>query len=133
MVSTYAKKTIAPILLALLVSSCAGKGLSDYLPSVAGAGAAAVCSNAGPAAAAACAGAAGIGVEVTIPAKQRQLSDDPEIAKQQLKTEEREHFVDMLFKYGAFLFVFLWFFRSPQDMIRNWMRKENAKQTTIQR
>ena len=123
MVFTSARKIIVPAVLALFLSSCAGKGLSDFFPSFAGAGAAALCSTAGPAAAAACSGAAGIGVEVAIPAKQPTISDNPEIAKQQIKAQERTNFIDMVLKYAFWLLVLLWFVPTPKAMLTGLIRK----------
>ena len=109
------------LLVAVLLSGCSKRFL-DFVPATAGTVGAAVCHPAGPGAAAFCAGAAAAGVEVAIPPESRALSDDPEVAKQQLKTEERELWIMVLREWGLWIIVIggliLWGFPSPQELFR---------------
>ena len=80
-----------PLGLGLIVSGCAGKSFSDYLPTAAGAvGAAAGAAVCGPACAATGSAIAGATTETAIPEPVRQLSDNPEVAQSQLKYEAIE-------------------------------------------
>ena len=109
------------LLVAVLLSGCSKRFL-DFVPATAGTVGAAVCHPAGPGASAFCAGAAAAGVEVAIPPESRALSDDPEVAKQQLKTEERELWIMVLREWGLWIIVIggliLWGFPSPQELLR---------------
>ena len=122
MVITFGKK-ITILLLVGLTSGCAGKGLSDYFPTAAATAGAALCHPAGPGAAAACAGGAAAVVEATTPERQQALSDNPDIAAQQLRVQEREHYIDMILKYAFLLLVLLWFVPTPKDLLTRFIRR----------
>ena len=114
---------------ALLLSGCAGKSFSDFLPSAAGAvGGAAGAAVCGPGCAAIGAGATAAGVEVAIPSQQqRALSDNPEVAKKQLEAEEREAFLRLIEKWGIYamiLFALVFWILPDPGSIFDRMRKK---------
>ena len=118
-----------PLGLGLIVSGCAGKSFSDFLPSAAGAVGAAVCTPAGPGAAAFCAGAAATGTEVAIPSRtQRSLSSDPRIAEKQLEAEEKEALLRVFETWGIYiivLFAFIfWIAPDPMKILDRFRRKQ---------
>ena len=118
-----------PLGLGLVLSGCAGKSFSDFLPSAAGAVGAAVCTPAGPGAAAFCAGAAATGTEVAIPSRtQRSLSSDPRIAEKQLEAEQKEALLKVLETWGIYILILgafiFWIAPDPMKILDRFRRKQ---------
>ena len=118
------------LLLAGSVGGCSLSNLSDYIPTAAATVGAGLAAPAGPAAAAAGAAIAGGVTESVIPKReQRELSDNPEIAKAQLKAEEKELWTMVLKEWGIYIiigvFILGWFGKTPADLIRGMRGSKN--------
>ena len=121
------KQILGVVLAGIILASCAGS-FQKYLPVGAAAIGGAACIPAGPEAAVACSTlAAGVTEAVVPDNKPRKLSDDPEIAKQQLATEEREVLYRIAEKWGIYVIVLgaliLWVIPDPMQITRRFRRK----------
>ena len=108
--------------LSLVLSSCSSNFLRDGAIIASGATGAVLCHPAGPEAAFACAGLASTGIAAAIPTE--QLSNNPEIAKEQLKQNTIMDFIHWIIGGGILLTVIAWLIPGPQ-ITMPWRRKDN--------
>ena len=108
------------LLLSLALSGCAS--FRPYAPAVGGTLAGAACIPAGPEAAVFCAGA-GAAATAAVVGGPEPLSDNPDVAKEQLKQRTIMDFLHWIIGGGVFLTIAAWLIPGPQ-IIMPWRRKE---------
>lgn len=107
--------------LAVMLTACAS--FRPYAPAVGGTLAGAACIPAGPEAAVFCAGT-GAAVTAAVVGGPEPLSENPEIAKAQLKQRTIMDFLHWIIGGGVFLIIAAWLIPGPQ-ITMPWRRKKD--------